>query len=512
MADVITQFLVGIGVQYDDAGQKKYEEGMTQSMSTTLRASSVITAAFAAMGATIDNNARAIANTNLQAQRMSVNGQYVLQYGAAISRMGGNADDAIGQLQRMDKIMDDLHVRGQSGTLNELAQAGFDVGYLTQATDAQDLQGRIADQYQHARPDQRRVASDILGIDPATAQLYSGGSDYLKEQVTQAGNLEHITQDLIDKSSQYNLQLRDTQTAWNGLVNTATQHYIPAMTQIANLTQRAFEWTDKFIQNHPEAADNIAKAGVPVAVGGAVATAGSVLTKFGVPGLRTISRVAGPLGVAAGAADVSTPYIVKGLDNLFGDSDYYKSIRNAPSIPGVFEAAAAPLTNPSSNRQTEASSDDSMYKNLSWGGIWDTITGKSSQEVAPSQHAVRSDVPDWHQETNDDHSTHDSSVTTTNNDHRLFNTDYLDHGDSTDNSATYNVYNQHDVQAPTSDTVYEKQARATSQALKETPIQITGVLNANLNLDGTVIDQRIERFDIMQNQHSLNVNSPQVDR
>ena len=150
MSDVITQFLVGIGVKYDDDGQKKYEDGMSRITSTTLRAGNVISATMAAAGVVIDANARHIANVNLQSQRMSVNARYVLEYGAAVERMGGSAGDAIGQLQKMDQIMDDLHVRGQSGTLNDLAQAGFNVSYLTQATDAQDLQERIANQYQHA--------------------------------------------------------------------------------------------------------------------------------------------------------------------------------------------------------------------------------------------------------------------------------------------------------------------------------------------------------------------------
>lgn len=227
MSDVITSFLVGLGIQYDDTGSKKFNESLSGIESATLRAGSVLSSAMAAAGVVISNNAQHIANVNLEASRMSVSSQYVLQYGAAIERMGGNADDAIGQLQTLDRIMDDLHTRGRSDTLNELAQAGFNVQNLSQATDAQDLQRRIADEYQHANSSQRRVASSILGTDPATANLYSGGSEYLRQQIDDAGNLQHITQSLIDKSAQYNLSLRDAQSSWNGLVNTASNQYLP---------------------------------------------------------------------------------------------------------------------------------------------------------------------------------------------------------------------------------------------------------------------------------------------
>ena len=430
MSDVITQFLVGIGVKYDDDGQKKYEDGMSRITSTTLRAGNVISATMAAAGVVIDANARHIANVNLQSQRMSVNARYVLEYGAAVERMGGSAGDAIGQLQKMDQIMDDLHVRGQSGTLNDLAQAGFNVSYLTQATDAQDLQERIANQYQHANAGQRRVASGILGIDPGTAQLYAGGGDYLHQQVQQAGNLENITQDLIDKSAEYNLQLRDAQTAWNGLVNTATQHYLPAMGRVAQLSQSAFSWLDKMIQNHPEATDTVTTAAAPTAIGGAVSAGAAVAANLGIPGAAGVARVAGPLGVAAGVSAASEPYIDRGLNALFGRSEYFQRVRTAPT----------------------------------WSAFGNALVEPFRRNQAPMHSTVAS------------------------------------------------LYNPADVQAPVSESDYQRQAKVTTEALKAAPVQVNNTVQSHLYMDGREIDARIEHYDNVQNQHSVNVNSAQVDR
>jgi hypothetical protein len=449
MSDVITQFLVGIGVKYDDDGQKKYEDGMSRITSTTLRAGNVISATMAAAGVVIDANARHIANVNLQSQRMSVNARYVLEYGAAVERMGGSAGDAIGQLQKMDQIMDDLHVRGQSGTLNDLAQAGFNVSYLTQATDAQDLQERIANQYQHANAGQRRVASGILGIDPGTAQLYAGGGDYLHQQVQQAGNLENITQDLIDKSAEYNLQLRDAQTAWNGLVNTATQHYLPAMDKVAQLSKSAFSWLDKMIQNHPEATDTVTTAAAPIAIGGAVATGAAVAAKLGIPGAAGVARVAGPVGVAVGGGIL--------LHDQFNDVRT-DATRHGMSMGAYLVKKGAEQGKPLIPRTPH----DDMYSNASFSGMWDVIT--------KTFHARN------------------------------------------DNSVTHHIYNSADVQAPVSESDYQRQAKVTTEALKAAPVQVKSTVQSHLYMDGREIDARIEHYDNVQNQHSVNVNSAQVDR
>lgn len=430
MADVITQFLVGIGVKYDDNGQKKFEDGMSSMQSVTLRAGGVIASALAAAGVVVDQNARHIARVNLEATRMTASTQYVLNYGAAIERMGGSADDAMSNLQKMDQIMDDLHVRGQSGTLNELAQAGFNVSYLTQARNAPDLQERIANEYQHANPAQRRVASSVLGIDSATSNLYAGGGDYLKQQVEQAGSLEHINQNLINEAANYNLQLRDAQTAWNGLVNTATEHYLPVMIQVSKVSQSAFEWLDKFIQDHPKATDAVTSAAAPALVGGAISAGAGVAGKLGVPGMAGVTRYAGPVGVAAGASVAAEPYIDRGLNYLFGGSKYFQSIRTAQTWGEFGHALVAPL------QHNRASATGSFYS-----------AADSAQDVREL------------------------------NDH---NTD--------------------------------RQAKATAQALHAAPVRVDNHLDAHLYMDGREIDHRIERYENTQNQHSVNVNSPQVDR
>lgn len=482
MSDVITQFLVGIGVKYDDNGQKKFEDGMSSMQSVTLRAGGVIATALAAAGVVVDQNARHIARVNLEATRMTASTQYVLSYGAALERMGGSADDAVSNLQKMDQIMDDLHVRGQSGTLNELAQAGFNVSYLTQARNAPDLQERIANEYQHANPAQRRVASSVLGIDSATANLYAGGGDYLKQQVEQAGSLENVTQNLIDKSAAYNLQLRDAQTAWNGLVNTATDHYLPAMTQVSKVSQSAFEWLDKFIQNHPKATDTITAGAAPALVGGAIGAGASVAARVGIPGAAGVARFAGPIGVAAGVSAASEPYIDKGLNHLFGRSEYFQNVRTAQTWGDFGRALVAPF-----HHHTDTTRQPSIYDGVSLQGMRNVVTGDTVTNNAGDQYTTHN--------AGDQYTTHNAG----------------DHDQSV-RSVTHHYYGAADVQRPVAESDYERQAKATAQALHTTPVRVDNHVDARLYIDGREIDHRIEQYENQQNQHSININSPQVDR
>lgn len=334
MANTITNFLVGLGYNVDDKGRKEYEDGLKSIESTTLKVGAAISGALIAAGAVIDNNAKSIANINNQALRMSSSTEYLLKFGAALKRAGGDSSDAVTEMQKLDSVMDELRVKGQSGTLNELAVAGFDVSNLAQAKDSEDLSRRIADEYAKASEGQRRVASEILGISDATAKLYMGGGDYLNSQVNDAGNLTHVTQGLIDKAVEYNQKLRDAQTSWDGLVNTATDQYLPILGRIADASSDAFKRIDNFVRENPEQAANIGVGATVAAGGAALSTVGAVASKIGLTNVGTAARTAGPVGLAAGASIAAEPLIDKGLNYLFGDSKYFQDVRTAETWSG----------------------------------------------------------------------------------------------------------------------------------------------------------------------------------
>lgn len=519
MADVITQFLVGIGVKYDDNGQKKFEDGMSSMQSVTLRAGGVIASALAAAGVVVDQNARHIARVNLEATRMTASTQYVLNYGAAIERMGGSADSAMSNLQKMDQIMDDLHVRGQSGTLNELAQAGFNVSYLTQARNAPDLQERIANEYQHANPAQRRVASSVLGIDSATSNLYAGGGDYLKQQVEQAGSLEHINQNLINEAASYNLQLRDAQTAWNGLVNTATEHYLPAMIQVSKVSQGAFEWLDKFIQDHPKATDAVTAAAAPVAIGGGAATVLATAGKV----FPAAARLAGPVGTAiTGGMYASQAWngIESKSNDWYGtDTTAGGNLKSNSPLGETWDFLNRHVITPLRHNQATVRSDTpSLYNPLSVTNNagdhnYDNTVNNVSHNNSTTNNRGGDTVGNFltRHENSTVNNAHDNTV----NNATHTNTVTNNRGGDTDNSVrsvTHHYYSAADAQRPVAESDYERQAKATTQALHAAPVRVDNHLDAHLYMDGREIDHRIEQYENTQNQHSVNVNSPQVDR
>ncbi len=331
MANTITNFLVGLGFDVDDKGRKEFESGLKSIESTTLKAGAAMSGALIAAGAVIDNNAKSIANVSNQAFRMSSSTEYLLKFGAALQRAGGDAGDAVTEMQRLDGMMDELRVKGQSDTINELARVGFDVSNIVQATDSEDLAKRIADEYQKASEGQRRVASQILGISDATAKLYTGGGDYLKSQIEDAGNLTHVTQNLIDRAVEYNQKLRDAQTSWDGLVNTATEQYLPVMGKIVDASNQAFKLLDMFVRENPDQAAQIGVGATVGATGAALSATGAVASKIGLSGTGSALRAAGPVGVAAGTSIAAEPLIDQGLNYLFGDSKYFQNIRSAPT-------------------------------------------------------------------------------------------------------------------------------------------------------------------------------------
>lgn len=459
MSRVITEFLIGIGA--DTSGLTKSmrdtERELESLKSTVNTIGASMAAAFVGAGLKVDDLAKKTYDLNSSVYRLSAGSVYTMKLGGAFSALGGDAGEALTIMQKMDGALDDLRVRGQSGLFDQLSLAGMDTNDLSQATDGQDLLHRFVEQFSHLTDAQKRVAAETVGLSDSSFRLFSGGVKALDEQVSKAGDVLHITQELTNQQVAYTEEVLKSDQAMQGLWNTISSKMLPGMTQLRQYQTEFTQAADKWIQDNPEEA----KAGITgaaVATGGAaVGATGAVLSKFGVPGARVLGA-AGPVGFAAGSAIAAEPWIDKGLNSVFGESEYFQNIRTAPT----------------------------------WSAFGRALIGQPDhQEPAPTP--TRGYNP---------------SFTWRDSDYGFHKDEDGQRGNPYVNSAEYHPANYKDA----TDSHYERQADATARAFRGVPLKVENHVEAKLYMDSREIDTRIETYHDQQNQRTIDDIQGGLDR
>lgn len=456
MARTITNFLIGIGMDHSqfDKGMRDTERNLESLKTTVNTVSAGITAAFIGAGLKVDDLAKKTYDLNSSVYRLSAGSVYTMKLGGAFSALGGDAGEALNIMQKMDGALDDLRVRGQSGLFDQLSLAGMDTTDLSQATDGPDLLRRFVEQFSHLTDAQKRVAAETVGLSDSSFRLFSGGAKALDEQVSKAGDVLHITQELTNQQVAYTEEVLKSDQAMQGLWNTISSKMLPGMTQLRQYQTEFTQAADKWIQDNPEEA----KAGITgaaVATGGAaVGATGAVLSKFGVPGARVLGA-AGPVGFAAGSAIAAEPWIDKGLNSVFGDSEYFQNIRTAPT----------------------------------WSAFGRALIGQHEYEHDPD-HEEPAPAPTRG---------YSPSLMWRDSDYGFQKDEDAERGNPYTNSAAYHPANYTNA----TDSHYERQADATARAFRGVPLKVENHVEAKLYMDSREIDTRIEKYSDQQNQRTI---------
>lgn len=308
MSRVVSSFLIGIGWEKErfDRGTKDIERGMEGVKTAATTTGAAITAAFVGAGLRVNDLAKQA--TNLDRAMYSSTGAttWAQSFGSAIKQAGGDAEEALSIIKRADQMRDQLSV-GQGAWVDELSRIGFDTGDLAQATDSQDLIGRISTQFSHLNDQQQRLAKDSLGLSDSTFKLFQQGGDALERQVSALQKQQGYTQSLLNQQKDYTQQVIEAELAWDKLGNTVSGVMLPGMTKLAEKAESFINAADSFVKEHPEATERAATAGTVIASGAAIAGIGALGSKIGIPGAGLL-RGAGPLGLGIGVAYGANEY------------------------------------------------------------------------------------------------------------------------------------------------------------------------------------------------------------
>jgi hypothetical protein len=304
MANVITSFLVGIGYDVSELrrGEREISTSMEGVKSLAGTTGAALSAAFIGVGATASQTAERVNNLRLNTNQLYTSTQYVNDYGNALRSLGGNATDAVSEITRVETAINNLRNKGDASAFTDLAYYGVQIDPLKDAESGGQFMERLSEQFPGLNRDQQQGVANTLGLSPATVELLRKGSDGYRDVLNHVHEVAGLSDDLIEKSRQYNAAIGEAQNRWEGVANTISSAVLPGMTDIIN-----------------KGSDILSNVVAPMAERDPVATgAGLSMLGAGIAGsvAAPLLGAAGLGGVGALAGAVAPPVALAGAGTL----------------------------------------------------------------------------------------------------------------------------------------------------------------------------------------------------
>lgn len=297
MASTITNFLIGIGFDFDESTEKKVKAAMEGVKSSTLAIGAVMASAAIGAGMRVDQLAEKSRKLQDQLYRTNTSTTWVQGYGASLTQLGGSADDAVGRVTGLEERLAAIRM-GDRGWLDTLGPAGFDSGALAQAKSAQDFITMAAEQFSKATHTQQVNMANVLGLTDAEFKLWQQGGQYVDAHSKSLAEQLGYTTSLNEQQYEYSQSWVALNLEMDKAGNTLSQIMLPSMTSLVGKANEYVGTLNKLAQENPEAAKTTVGAGVAAGVGAAIFGSGKILGA--IPGLGALGRAAGPAGAVVG--------------------------------------------------------------------------------------------------------------------------------------------------------------------------------------------------------------------
>lgn len=302
MANVLTSFLVGIGWDTSDfdKGTRDIERGMQGVKVSALAVSASILGVFAGVASAAIGTAQKVDQLSLATQNLNTNKQFVYNLGGAMRLMGGDAANALTEVQAIEETLTNFRLKGELGAIGQLPFASVQLDDLAKSQSASEFLSKLADQIPNLNNQQKQVVQQSLGLSDATMKTISGGGQVFEGLLQRSEDLTGTITQLTDDSRELSKNFAEFGLRMEGITNELTAKTLPSLIGLS-------DWANKFVENHREdistvidtATDNPAITG---AIGGGAlsATIGALVSKLGLDTIGGALTRTGQVGMIAG--------------------------------------------------------------------------------------------------------------------------------------------------------------------------------------------------------------------
>lgn len=318
MANVITSFLIALG--YDTEDLRRGEREINRSMDNVKSGAGVmgaaLTSALVGLGKTAVDTANRVNEIRLSTNTLQSSASFVSDYGNAVKSLGGDAGIAAGEIGKFETILSNLRQKGTDASFLELPYFGVNPDQMNQlqaAKSGEEFAKTLSSIMPTLSGQQQMGVAQTLGLSPASVDLMRKGEEGFQNILNHVHDVAGLSDELIEKSRQYNAALADAQIRWEGIANTISEAVLPEMTTAIEKGSQILTDVIK-----PMAEEN------PIATGAGLSMiAGGLFSGIAAPILGALG--AGTLGAVAGAAAV--PVALAGAGTLAWNMDQ-KDVQN----------------------------------------------------------------------------------------------------------------------------------------------------------------------------------------
>lgn len=294
MANIITQFLIGLGISYDGKGAEQAEKdidnlgksaeqvgsqmddvgksldqgvktGVENSKSRIMSLVATFKGAGLAMSGVAAGVGAAWAFESKKAQQAyDLNNQLatsqfgpteVYGLGALAEQRGGDRQATTNSLLNIERGINRIQT-GDVGMIQQLAVAGIRVDNPTGRT-REDIYSDIAGQFQRLDTTRQSNVADILGLDPATVRVWQEfGATTLEVSKARAAELGYTEQHNAALNA-INQTILDTQQKMEGLANSIADILAPSIKNLADDLLTLASGVTNWMNNHRDLIDDI---------------------------------------------------------------------------------------------------------------------------------------------------------------------------------------------------------------------------------------------------------------
>jgi hypothetical protein len=312
---MLTSFLVGIGFDTSgiDAGVRNVDRGMGEVKGSALKISAALVGAFGAAAASVVKTAGEVDQLALKTANMRTSTQFVYNYGNALKSLGGDAADAVAVVGTIEEALNNLRLKGNLGSLQDLGLAGIDTSQLLGAANADEFLRLLSEQMPGLDMGQRGLVQQTMGLsDAALKSLVSGPAafdDAMKRAESLTGSIEGLTENsrrLMEESARFGQIIE-------GITNKLAEEFLPSIIGVSGrINSFLMEHRDTIGAGIEYAADNSAAVSA-LGAGASASLLGAGASKLGMRAVGGAVSKAGTAGmaVAGGAmgADLLNSYL-----------------------------------------------------------------------------------------------------------------------------------------------------------------------------------------------------------
>ena len=294
MANIITQFLIGLGISYDGKGAEQAEKDIDNlgksaeqaggqmddvgkslgkgvktgvensksrimSLVTTFKAAGLamsgVAAGVGAAWAFESKKAQQAYDLNNQLATSQFGPTEVYGLGALAEQRGGDRQATTNSLLNIERGINRIQT-GDAGMIQQLAVAGIRVDNPTGRT-REDIYSDIAGQFQRLDMTRQSNVADILGLDPATVRVWQEfGATTLEVSKARAAELGY-TEKHNAALNAINQTIIDTQQKFESLGNTIADILAPSIKTLADDLLTLASGVTNWMNNHRDLIDDI---------------------------------------------------------------------------------------------------------------------------------------------------------------------------------------------------------------------------------------------------------------